>query len=129
MLTQEDAPAEYQALVAMHGIMRIPRTDVKRMYQFKKPAYIELPGESESRGRNHPDNFSFFILLLPNRYSYTIGCIAPIKSVFGDIIEPTNDRWGDPADWGDPIRNDFSDEEYDNIFGDGEDLAALDVCP
>ncbi|KAI8368195.1 Rad17 cell cycle checkpoint protein-domain-containing protein [Radiomyces spectabilis] len=92
---REPARLQYQSLVAMRGFMLTRKSPIKGGIEMNKPTY----------------NSKFVQqAILDDRLARTM---------------VQKEELTDPGEWGDEISEDFSEDDFDDIFGDGTDLADL----
>lgn len=102
---QENTSSSYRNLVTMHGIMsKPPRSSASRYFSMQKPYVYDI--RSTIR-RQQSENYHQQ-LLQSVKYRCDMMETEELKELDDDPIE------------------DFSEDEFDDIFGDGSDLALLD---
>ncbi|KAI9274727.1 Rad17 cell cycle checkpoint protein-domain-containing protein [Phascolomyces articulosus] len=95
----ETAPSQYQLLLAMRGIMQSRNKPVvtNKLTNHWKPNFRALSARKKE----------------------------PSIGLWNRGLQIKNEIESEPSTWGDDIEN-FSDEEFDDVFGDGTDIAELD---
>lgn len=99
---KDPAIGQYQCLLAMRGIMKTRTKPIHRKMEINKPMLFQA-----LRDRR--------------------GNIESSKSQMTTVQDTQSDpaQWGDDIEEDDPMSVDDDDDEFDNIFGAGDDLAAL----
>ncbi|KAF7731212.1 Cell cycle checkpoint protein rad17 [Apophysomyces ossiformis] len=130
---QDDVRLEYQSLISMRGIMCTePMPASGKMIELNKPAFWCSQKFSDEHVHDTESVTSSIVDIqrkVTDRISLTADELRTLSTVtvpfaLPTIIETHPTTTGRQEAWEDAI-DEFSDDEFDKVFGDGSDLADL----